>query len=279
MAKLDEKIGFIAGGNMAFAIGAGLIQKGIVKPTQVLVAGPHISNLKRWQDLGAKTTDDNCQVVEKSDIIFICVKPQILEPCATQLRSEYTPTPKDKDKLFISIIAGVDLDTLEKHFSFIEGLKMIRSMPNTPMQIGEGCTVYAPGTSVAQHDLEKTDLMLSSLGMAQQVPEKMIDPISAISGCGPAYVYSIIDAIADGGVKLGVPKQMAIQLAAKTLMGAAKTVLVTGKHPIILKDEVCSPAGSTIAACHELEKGGMRGILMSAVEQASNTCKRLGQKK
>lgn len=135
---------------------------------------------------------------------------------------------------------------------------MIRIMPNTPMQVGEGCTVYTAGSYIVQQDLEKVHLMLNSLGIAQQVPESMIDAVSGVSGCGPAFVYTIIEALADGAVKNGVPRQMALQFATQTVLGAAKTVMITGKHPAVLRDEVCSPGGATIVGVHELEKGNLR---------------------
>lgn len=131
-------------------------------------------------------------------------------------------------------------------------------MPNTPMQVGEGCTVYAAGSYIVQQDLEKVHLMLNSLGIAHQVPESMINAVSGVSGCGPAFVYTIIEALADGAVKNGVPRQMALQFATQTVLGAAKTVMITGKHPAILRDEVCSPGGATIVGVHELEKGKLR---------------------
>ncbi|CAD7084647.1 unnamed protein product [Hermetia illucens] len=278
MAKLDEKIGFIGGGNMAFAIGSGLVNRGIVKAGQVMASGPHLYNLERWKTLGANITDDNAELLEKSDIIFICVKPHILEPCCLQLKTTYAPTPRDKDKLFVSVLVGVKLPALEKHFDFIKGLKMIRTMPNTPMQVGEGCSIYSPGSYVTQQDLEKVHLMLNALGLAQQVPENMIDSITAVQGCGPAFVFTIIEALADGGVKQGVPRQMALQFASQAVLGAAKTVLVTGKHPAVLRDEVCSPGGSTICGVHELEKGQLRATLINAVEAAAKKSIELGNK-
>ncbi|XP_054734283.1 uncharacterized protein LOC129241795 [Anastrepha obliqua] len=278
MAKLDEKIGFIGGGNMAFAIGSGLITREFVKTSQVLVSGPNIENLARWRDIGITTTDNNCEVLDKADIIFICVKPHILTPMATHLRGMYTTTAKDKDKLFVSVLAGVNLKTLEEKFSFVDGLKMIRTMPNTPMQIGEGITVYTPGSYVKQQDLEKLHLMLNSLGIAQQVPEAMIDSVTGVAGCGPAFVYTIIEALADGGVKQGVPRQMALQFAAQMLLGSAKMVMLSGKHPAVLRDEVCSPGGATIVGVHELEKGNLRATLINAVEKSSQRAAELGKK-
>uniref|UniRef100_A0A1L8EDU4 Pyrroline-5-carboxylate reductase n=1 Tax=Haematobia irritans TaxID=7368 RepID=A0A1L8EDU4_HAEIR len=278
MAKLDEKIGFIGGGNMAFAIGSGLISRGIVKSGQVYVSGPNLENLQRWRDIGVTTSDDNNETLDKSDIIFICVKPHILAPCAIHLRNNHVRTLKDKDKLFVSVLAGVNIHDLEENFSFIDGLKMIRTMPNTPMQVGEGCTVYTPGSYVVQQDLEKVHLMLNSLGIAQQVPESMIDAATGVSGCGPAFVYTIIEAMADGAVKNGVPRQMALQFATQTILGAAKTVLVTGKHPAVLRDEVCSPGGATIVGVHELEKGNLRSTIINAVEKSSQRSAELGRK-
>nr|ABG77993.1 pyrroline-5-carboxylate reductase 2 [Glossina morsitans morsitans] len=273
---LDEKIGFIGGGNMAFAIGSGLINRGIIKTDQVLVSGPTLEHLQRWRDLGVATTNDNNQVVDKMDTIFICVKPHILKPCAEELKRNHRPSSKDKDKVFVSVLAGVNLKDLEASFSFIDNLKMIRCMPNTPMQVSEGCTVYSSGSHVVEHDLEKVHIMLNSLGIAQHIPESMINAVSGLSGCGPAFVYTIIEALADGAVKNGVPRQMALQFAVQVVVGAAKTVMVTGKHPAVLRDEVCSPGGATIVGVHELEKGNLRATLMNAVESSSKRCADLG---
>lgn len=164
-----------------------------------------------------------------------------------------------------------------QELSFMNVLKVVRSMPNTPMQVAEGCTVYTPGKYVTLPDLEKVHLLLGSLGIAQQVPEKMIGMVGPMTGCGPAFVYTVIEALADGSVKLGVPRQMAIQMAAQTVLGAAKTVLQTGRHPAVLRDEVCSPGGSTIVGVHELERGGLRNTIITAVEKAAEKSASLGQ--
>ncbi|KAI9576985.1 hypothetical protein GQX74_014352 [Glossina fuscipes] len=275
---LDEKVGFIGGGNMAFAIGSGLINRGIIKTSQVLVSGPTLENLQRWRDLGVATITDNNHVVDEMDIIFICVKPHILNPCAEDLKKNHRAKSKDMNKVFVSVLAGVNLKDLEASFSFIINVKMIRCMPNTPMQISEGCTVYSSGSNIEPHDLEKVHIILNSLGVAQHIPESMINAVTGLSGCGPAFVYTIIEALADGAVKNGVPRQMALQFAAQVVVGAAKTVMITGKHPAILRDEVCSPGGATIAGVHELEKGNLRATLMNAVEMASQRCADLGRK-
>lgn len=161
---------------------------GIVKPNQLTVSGPHLENLERWRVLGTNVTDDNGKVVSKCDIIFICVKPHLLQICGSQVESTIEPGALDKDRLFVSVLAGIELDQLELAFSFMNNLKIIRSMPNTPMQVGEGVTVYSPGRLVTAHDLEKVHLMFNSLGIAQQIPEKMINAVAGLSGCGPAYV-------------------------------------------------------------------------------------------
>ncbi|XP_031640245.1 uncharacterized protein LOC116352093 [Contarinia nasturtii] len=276
MAKLDERIGFLGGGNMAFAIGYGLINRGIIKPAQVVVSGPNLSNLERWRLLGANITEDNGVTVTKCDIIFICVKPHLLHTCASQVEGSIDRVVCDKDKLFVSVLAGISLDQLELAFSFMNNLKIIRSMPNTPMQVGEGCTVYTPGRYVTTQDLEKTHLILNSLGIAQQVPEKWINAVAAMAGSGPAYVFTVIEAMADGAVKQGIPRQMALQFAAQTVLGSAKTVIQTEKHPAVLRDEVCSPGGSTIVGMHELEKIGIRNAFINAIEKAAERNQELG---
>jgi len=279
MAKLDERIGFVGGGNMAFAIGSGLIERGIIKSSQVVVSGPNLDNLEKWRELGAAATDINGEVVAKCDIIFICVKPHMLVTCATQIENYITTSVKEKDKIFVSVLAGISLDQLETSFQFMNSLKMIRTMPNTPMQIGEGCTVYSPGRYVSTQDLEKVDLILNSLGIAQQVPEKMINSIGALAGSGPAYIFTVIEALADGAVKQGIPRKMAIQFASQTVLGAAKLVLHSGKHPAVLRDEVTSPGGSTICGLHELEKAGVRNAFINAVEKAAEKNIEMGKNK
>jgi len=279
MAKLDERIGFVGGGNMAFAIGSGLIERGIIKSSQVVVSGPNLDNLEKWRELGATTTDINGEVVAKCDIIFICVKPHMLLTCATQIDNYIAAAVKEKDKIFVSVLAGISLDQLETAFQFMNSLKMIRTMPNTPMQIGEGCTVYSPGRYVSTQDLEKVDLILNSLGIAQQVPEKMINSIGALAGSGPAYIFTVIEALADGAVKQGIPRKMAIQFASQTVLGAAKLVLHSGKHPAVLRDEVTSPGGSTICGLHELERAGVRNAFINAVEKATEKNIEMGKNK
>ncbi|XP_055375260.1 pyrroline-5-carboxylate reductase 3 [Condylostylus longicornis] len=281
MVALKENIGFIGGGNMAFAIALGLINRNVIQPNQILTSGPHIENLERWTKMGTSITVDNYEVVEKCDIIFLCVKPKILESCCKDLYKSSCNklSIAAVDKIFLSVLAGVTLEQLEKSLKFYSDLnvKIIRTMPNTSVQIGEGCIIYTPNSAVTKSDLATIELMLSPLGLAKEVPEQLINPLTGVAGCGPAFVYTIIEGLADGALKQGVPKEMAVNFAAQTLLGASKTLLLTKKHPAVLRDEVCSPGGSTIVGVHELEKGNIRSILMNAVEKSVEKSAALGK--
>uniref|UniRef100_A0A182PEL4 Pyrroline-5-carboxylate reductase n=1 Tax=Anopheles epiroticus TaxID=199890 RepID=A0A182PEL4_9DIPT len=266
-----KAVGFIGGGNMAYAIASGLLNKGVVQPEQILVSATNLPNLqKRWSPLGVtQATVNNEEVARKADVIFICVKPQIFPNILddfNKMRNEDCSR-----KLFVSIMAGVTLERLKTNLEMFQPFTLARAMPNTPMQVGVGCTVYCRAkchqlTDPLYKDMQR---MFEALGVAHEVEESKINAVTGLAGCGPAYVYEFIEALADGGVKQGIPRAMAIQLAAQTVMGAAKTVLDTGKHPAVLKDEVCSPGGATIHGVHALEQGSMRGTVMNAVERAS----------
>ncbi|KAM0725369.1 Pyrroline-5-carboxylate reductase 2 [Formica fusca] len=242
------KVGFIGGGNMASAIGAGLIHKGVLNPDNVWVSGRTDRTHSFWKDL---------------------VKPHMLDD-ALNTFVEQKATEKFKNKLFISVLAGISLEVLHTKLSAIViSPRIIRSMPNTPMMVGEGITVYC-SLNTEQKDLELVNTLFSYIGMSQSVPESIINAIGGLSGCGPAFAYLIIEALADGGVRMGVPRPLATKFAAQVLVGAGKMVLETGRHPGQLKDEVCSPGGTSIAGVHAMEVGGVRGSMMNAVEAAVN---------
>ncbi|XP_029160873.1 pyrroline-5-carboxylate reductase [Nylanderia fulva] len=260
------KVGFIGGGNMASAIGAGLIHKGILNPDNVWVSGRTDRMHGFWKDLGTHPTLDNDDVVINCDIIFLTVKPLMLDDAVTTIGRKVT----HKNKLFISVLAGVSLETLHTKLSAVTlSPRIIRSMPNTPMMVGEGVTVYCSNNAEPK-DMELVDTLFSYIGMSQSVPESLINAIGGLSGCGPAFAYLIIEALADGGVRMGVPRPLATKFAAQVLVGAGKMVIETGRHPGQLKDEVCSPAGTSIAGVHAMEAGGVRGSMMNAVEAAVN---------
>ncbi|XP_058057094.1 uncharacterized protein LOC131208377 [Anopheles bellator] len=270
------QVGFIGGGNMAHAIASGLLSKGVLQPDQIHVTATKLQNLKeRWSPLGVTHLGtDNVELLKHSSIVFLCIKPQVLPSLTEDLNHAHVTgsLPNCQDKLFVSILAGVTLERLRGALYKTTMATFVRTMPNTPMQVGLGCTVYcaeANRSSRVEPLYEALKSMLGSLGVAFEVQESQMNAVTGLAGCGPAYVYQFIEALADGGVKQGIPRAMALQLAANTVMGAAKMVLATGKHPAVLKDEVCSPGGATIHGVHALEQGSMRGTVINAVEMAT----------
>lgn len=299
MEKLKErlgttKIGFIGGGNMAYAIAVGLIERRVIEKISA-VSGPHKENLNgKWAPIAQLITDENwevnknriknffvtifiLQVVQKCNVIFLSVKPHMLSTVAEDLKNHFGKFVV-QDKVFVSVLAGVTKSQIYDVFNISPpSLRVVRMMPNICVQVGEGCCVVASNEDMENPhgDAEFINYLMSNLGSSEIVPQDQINAYSGLSGSGPAYIFLIIDALADGAVKQGVPRHLAIKFAAQTVCGAAKSVLVTGKHPAVLKDEVCSPGGTTICAIHELEKGGVRASIISAIESASNRAKEL----
>ncbi|KAF5282971.1 hypothetical protein FQA39_LY04842 [Lamprigera yunnana] len=265
--KITKKIGFIGGGNIAKAICAGMVRKGLITYSNVYVAALHETTLETWKKLGANVTTVNGSIVDEADIIFLSVKPHILPEAIAQMLQTYNPT-KAANKLFISVIAGVKLESLENILGDVEGARVIRVMPNTPLLVGEGCSVYCPGQYASESDTELVKKIFEVSGICELVPESLINGI-----------YLVIEALSDGGVKLGIPRKTATTFAAQTVLGAAKMVLETGQHTGVLKEEVTSPGGTTIAGIHALEKGGLRSALMDALEASAKRSAELGMKK
>ncbi|KRT78656.1 hypothetical protein AMK59_8224, partial [Oryctes borbonicus] len=266
--KISQQIGFIGDGNMAKAICRGIVNKGLISYSQVYVSSPYIKNLDAWKQYGARISTDNSKVAVNTDIIFLAVKPHILQQAVdTICKSENFE--KIKNKLFVSILAGITLEMLESLLSKFPGSRVIRVMPNTPMMIGEGCTAFCPGKTVSPEDISLVKRILEVSGVCEMVPENMLNAVTALSGGGPSFVYLIIEALSDGGVKMGLHREMATKFAIQTVLGAAKMVKLTGKHTGALKDEVCSAGGSTITGMHALEKAGVRGAIIDAVEAAA----------
>lgn len=266
MDQLQQKhVGFIGGGHMAEAILSGLLDAGTLSPQQVTVSDTSLARLEALRERygvaalhnDAETNAAAAQLAEQSDILFLCVKPQFARP----VFSAAGPAAGE-DTLVVSIVGGATLDTLGQ---FFKG-PVLRVMPNTPMQVRTGVAGIAPSANCAEADVALAVELFSALGKAYTLPEQLIDPLTGISGCGPAYCYLFIEALADGGVAAGLPREMALSLAAQTLTGAARMVLETGTHPARLKDEVCSPGGGTIAGVRALEEGGFRGVVMDAVD-------------
>jgi pyrroline-5-carboxylate reductase len=266
-----SKIGFLGAGKMATALAKGFIRAEIVFPKELTacdIIGAAREHFTR--ETGAETVSSNIEVAKFAGILILAVKPDQAAGVLSELRSRFT-----KDHLLISIAAGVTLAKLEG--ALPAGARVIRVMPNTPALVGESASAFALGKSATAADGELAKKLLSAVGMAFQVKETLLDAVTGLSGSGPAYVYLFIDALSDGGVAAGLPRDIATKLAAQTVLGGAKMVLETGQHPGTLKDQVTSPGGTTIEGLHELEKGKLRAAVMSAVRAATEKSKKLGQ--
>jgi pyrroline-5-carboxylate reductase len=216
---------------------------------------------------GARVTERNSEVVAASDVVVIAVKPDQVVGLLEELSADWNTGRH----LVVSIAAGVTLARMEA--AGPAGLRVIRVMPNTPALVGASASAFAVGSSATRADAQTVQQFLGSVGIALEVKEKLLDAVTGVSGSGPAYGFLMIEALADGGVAAGLPRDIAQRLAAQTLLGAAKMVLETGQHPGALKDAVCSPGGTTIEAIHALEKGGVRAALIGAVRVAADKAK------
>ncbi len=266
------KIGLIGAGKMATALAKGLVDSGFTQADNVLASDRFEGSRSSFeQQVGGRTTEENLAVLEHARVVILAVKPQVLPEVLAELAGTATA-----EHLFVSIAAGVTLSTLQ---AAIPASRHIRVMPNTPALVGAGAAGFALGENATSEDAALVEQMLGTVGIAVQVPENSLDVVTGLSGSGPAYVFEIIEALSDGAVLMGLPRATATQLAAQTLLGAAKMVLETGEHPGTLKDAVTSPGGTTIAGLHELETGGLRGIMMNAVQAATERSKQLGNEK
>jgi len=263
------KIGFIGLGNMASAIIGGILAKGMAKAEDIIgfdkFEGAR-ENAKAKFSINIE--EDNSQVAQMSDVLFLAVKPQFFPDVLDELKGQIS-----KETLIVSIAAGKTIEFLEKGISSKH--KIIRCMPNTPALVGEGCTGVCCNEQVTDDEFERVLTLLNSFGKAYKITENMMDAVVAVSGSSPAYVFMFIEAMADGAVKAGMPRSQAYEFAAQAVLGSAKMVLETGKHPAELKDMVCSPAGTTIEAVKVLEEKGFRGAVMQAMEACIERNKQL----
>jgi pyrroline-5-carboxylate reductase len=263
-------IGFLGAGKMATALANGFIKAGIVTPKQLIAGDPNETAATAFaRETGAKTTAYNPDVVKFAQVLILAVKPDQVTAVLADLRGPFT-----ENHLLISIAAGVTLARLEGGIG--PGARLIRVMPNTPALVGASATAFAPGKSARPEDAELAERLFSAVGVAFQVKEPLLDAVTGLSGSGPAYAYLFIEGLSDGGVAAGLPREVATKLAAQTVLGAARMVLETGQHPGALKDMVTSPGGTTIEGLHELEKGKLRGTVMSAVRAATEKSRKLG---
>ncbi len=267
---LSERIGFIGSGQMATAMAQGWARAKLVPPENLVASDPVPEAREHFVHVtGGRATPENQQVVVESDVVILAVKPQQMASVAAGLQS-----PARADKLFVSIAAGTRMAAIAQALG--DGARLVRVMPNTPCLVGQGAFGYCLGEAATDQDGRLVGELLSAIGVAYRVEEKLMDAITGLSGSGPAFVYVIIEAMADAGVKMGLTRQVALGLAAQTVRGAGEMVLSTGEHPGVLKDRVTSPAGTTITGLAAIEAGGLRTALISAVEAATRRSAELG---
>lgn len=268
---LQEKIGVIGAGKIGSAIARGVIRAGLANKASVMASD--VSAALRQAvgaELGVKTTADNCELCDFADIVIIAVKPQIVDPVAREIARKL-----GKTKLLVSVAAGVPLARIEAELE--RGARVVRVMPNMPCVVGAGAAGYAGGKNATSADLEKVGAILNSFGVGLAVEEKYLDAVTGLSGSGPAYVFLFMEALADGGVQVGLARDVALKLAMQTVYGAAKLALESNKHLGELKDEVTSPGGTTIAGLYAMEQKGFHGTVMDAVVSATRRSQELGE--
>ena len=285
-------IGFIGLGNMASAIIGGILQNRLVAPEDIVGADRAQAARDAAAEKGVRTADSNIDVVRQANVILLAVKPNVMAGVIEEIRGEVT-----EDKLFISIAAGKSIAWIEGQFaggSVPEEAsgdcgcgagkeaggdaavpRFIRFMPNMPAQVQAGCTAVCRGTKATDEDVATALMIARSFGTAEVVPESLIDTFSAVASCSPAYVFMFIEAMADAGVRGGMPRAQAYRFAAQAVMGSAKLVLETGRHPAQLTDMVTSPGGTTIEGLQVLEEDGFRGTVMDAIAAAIDKAKEL----
>ena len=269
--SVNLTIGFLGAGRMATALAKGFTRAGLVNAKQIVASDPSSAARASFaREVRARTTPFNSEVLKLAQVLILAVKPDQVGGILAELRDRLTA----KHRL-ISIAAGVPLAKLEAGLR--SGARVIRVMPNTPALVGESATAFALGKSASPQDAVLTQKLFSTVGLAFQIKESLLDAVTGLSGSGPAYVYLFIEALSDGGVAVGLSREMATKLAAQTVLGGAKMVLSTGMHPGALKDMVASPGGTTIEGLHEMEKGKVRGTVISAVRAAAEKSKKLGR--
>ncbi len=263
------KLSCLGTGKMGTALLKGIVNGGVCKASDIVISDTVAAALTAALAAlpGVRGVESNPEAARGADVVLLCVKPVGIVPLIESLR-ELPPT------LLISIAAGVTLSSMEAAAGHH---RVVRVMPNTPALIGQGAAAYASGTSATDADCAVTGQLLGAVGTVTRVAEKLLDAVTGLSGSGPAYIYTVIEALADGGVAEGLTKEQALQLAAQTVAGAAGMVLQTGLHPAVLRDQVTSPGGTTIAGLATLEEKGLRSALIEAVRAATRRARELGR--
>ncbi|WP_201257985.1 pyrroline-5-carboxylate reductase [Syntrophotalea acetylenica] len=263
-------IGFIGGGNMGEALIKGLI-KSAIPARNIRVAEPNEARARQLTErYGVICGSDGVEVVRQSDLVVLAIKPQIVPVALPAIAGAF-----DDSKLLVSIAAGVTTAALEVYFQGAP--RVVRVMPNTPALAGAGAAALCSGAHAGKEDLSIALHLFEGVGTVHVVSESQLDAVTGLSGSGPAYVYMVIEAMAAGGVLEGLPMDTALALATQTVLGAAQLVKESGEHPAVLRDQVCSPGGTTIAAVKELEEKGLRAALIKAVSKAAKRSRELGR--
>lgn len=267
---ITSKIAFIGGGQMAEAMIGGLLLGQVCSAESIWATDPVAERRDRFKSqFGIRVGSSNREAVDWADVVVLAVKPQTLPTVLSELG------PILAHALVISIVAGATIRMIAEQIAGES--RIVRTMPNTPALVREGMTALAPGAGVSNEDVGLVRTMFEAVGLVVLVEERLMDAVTGLSGSGPAYIFQAIEALADGGVMMGLPRQTADLLAAQTVLGAARLVLESGVHPAQLKDRVASPGGTTIAGLHQLELGGFRAALMAAVEAATTRSRELGR--
>jgi pyrroline-5-carboxylate reductase len=267
----SHSIGFIGAGNMAEAMIGGLVRGKHVAADKIAASDPRKERLEELRtQFGIDVTTVNKEIVQRSGLVVLSVKPQIMDKILREVGEHIKP-----GTLVVSIAAGVDTATIEEAVS--DGVRVVRAMPNTPALVGAGATAISAGKHASETDLATAKALVDAVGITVELDETHLDAVTGLSGSGPAYIFLILEALADAGVKVGLSRRNAQRLAAQTVMGSAKMLLETDEHPGKLKDMVTSPGGTAIAGLHTLEEGGLRTTLINAVETATKRSRELGR--
>lgn len=266
-----KRLGFLGAGNMAAALIKGLLHGKVMPADRIVASDVKAERLEQLQAAhGIWTTTDNHALLRDSDVVVLAVKPQVIDKVLTEVGGDIRP-----DQLVVSVAAGVPVEALEGRLP--KGSRVVRAMPNTPATVQAGATAIAGGAHASADDLRIARELFEAVGRVVVLDETLLDAVTGLSGSGPAYVMLIIEALADGGVKVGLHRDTALLLAAQTVFGSAKLLLETGEHPGRLKDMVTSPGGTAIAGLHTLESGALRKTLIDAVEAATKRSVELGE--
>jgi len=267
----NQTIAVVGAGHMAGALIGGMIRSKLVPAKSIVAARrSHEALVELQKKWGVRTSADNRKAVAGADIVILAVKPQMAKKVLEELGGAIR-----KDQLVISIMAGVTTAAIAKALRV--DAPIVRAMPNTPCLVDAGATAICAGAHAGDKDLARAEAVFKSVGLVVALPESALDAVTGLSGSGPVYIYMVIEAMTDGGVKMGIPRAVAAKLAAQTVFGAAKLVLETGRHPAILKDEVTTPGGTAINAIHVLEGRGLRSVLIDAVVAATNRSSELSK--